>query len=224
MYKEVYDAWKKERATTELRPIQRNFFDDVLSYIDGLKNRIETTTNELLAEIWKKELYYTIAMVKDLILLRFKKLLQIIFEESGKPDFEKLSDFELKIAAHLLEISKIINDVLDALSKGKKITIKVEDKNLETVKEIVEVGEVIEDKKAQELPKESEAEEYKTEYITIRIKEDLPEITGIDLNRYGPFKKGDIVKLPKDNALALVNDNLADFVKLQQKEKEIPQD
>ncbi|MGQ4833313.1 MAG: hypothetical protein ACP6IS_05425 [Candidatus Asgardarchaeia archaeon] len=220
MYKEVYEIWKKEKSTHELRPIQRNFFNRVISYINDVKKEIEIDQNEVLAEIRKKELYYIVAMVKDLILLRFKKLIKIIFEENDKPDFEELSDFELKISAHLLEISKIINEVLDSLDKGKKIFI---DQKSEFEPINAERGESL----LKEEKPEEEYEEIETEYVIVRMKENLPEITGIDLNRYGPFKRGDIVKMPKDNALTLINDKLAEPINLQNQQddkKQTPQD
>jgi len=38
----------------------------------------------------------------------------------------------------------------------------------------------------------------------IEFKEDVEEFVGIDLNKYGPFKKGDVADIPKDNAKLLI--------------------
>ena len=39
----------------------------------------------------------------------------------------------------------------------------------------------------------------------------------MDLNTYGPFKRGDIAKLPKENANLLINDGLAEQINLEEK-------
>ena len=38
------------------------------------------------------------------------------------------------------------------------------------------------------------------EFVKIKLKEDIEEFVGIDLKKYGPFKKGQVVKIPKENA------------------------
>ena len=38
----------------------------------------------------------------------------------------------------------------------------------------------------------------------IEFKNDVEEFVGIDLNKYGPFKKGDVANIPKDNAKLLI--------------------
>jgi DNA replication factor GINS len=38
---------------------------------------------------------------------------------------------------------------------------------------------------------------------TVRFLQDIPEIVGVDLEIYGPFKKEDVASLPLSNAQAL---------------------
>ena len=38
----------------------------------------------------------------------------------------------------------------------------------------------------------------------IEFKEDVEEFVGVDLNKYGPFKKGNVADVPKDNAKLLI--------------------
>jgi len=38
----------------------------------------------------------------------------------------------------------------------------------------------------------------------IEFEDDVEEFVGIDLNKYGPFKKGDVADIPKDNAKLLI--------------------
>jgi len=40
----------------------------------------------------------------------------------------------------------------------------------------------------------------KEEFETVKLTEDIEEFVGVDLKKYGPFKKGDVVKIPIENA------------------------
>ena len=50
----------------------------------------------------------------------------------------------------------------------------------------------------------------------IVFKEDTPEFVGSDEKVYGPFKKGDIAKLPEENMKILVERGLAEEFKVGQ--------
>lgn len=49
-----------------------------------------------------------------------------------------------------------------------------------------------------------------SQYVKVKLLEDVPEIVGADLNDYGPFKSGEIVKLPKENADIFLNKGKAE--------------
>lgn len=51
----------------------------------------------------------------------------------------------------------------------------------------------------------------KIEYVQVRMLKEVPEIVGADMKTYGPFKAGEIVRLPKANAEALVKHGLASY-------------
>jgi DNA replication initiation complex subunit (GINS family) len=48
-----------------------------------------------------------------------------------------------------------------------------------------------------------------SEYVLIRVLEDQDAIMGADLRTYGPFKKEDLVYMPRDNADILVSNKKA---------------
>lgn len=58
---------------------------------------------------------------------------------------------------------------------------------------------------------EPKAEEL-VSYTKVRILEDLPEIIGSDMENYGPFKNGEIIELPKENADIFVEKGKAEIV------------
>jgi DNA replication factor GINS len=56
---------------------------------------------------------------------------------------------------------------------------------------------------------ESLAQNHKTKKIVIRFLNQVDEIVGADLERYGPFKPEDIATIPYENAQALISKNIA---------------
>jgi len=52
------------------------------------------------------------------------------------------------------------------------------------------------------------------ELRVIRILEDIPEIVGVDLKIYGPFKKEDVTSLPAPNARALEKQGAAKTIEV----------
>jgi len=50
-----------------------------------------------------------------------------------------------------------------------------------------------------------------TQYVKVRFLKEVPAIVGADIKTYGPFKEGDIVELPKENAEVLVKQGLASY-------------
>ncbi|MDH3695808.1 MAG: hypothetical protein OEQ94_03840 [Nitrosopumilus sp.] len=56
---------------------------------------------------------------------------------------------------------------------------------------------------------ESLAQNHKTKKIVIRFLNNIDEIVGADLEKYGPFKTEDIATIPYENAQALIAKNVA---------------
>ena len=56
---------------------------------------------------------------------------------------------------------------------------------------------------------ESLAQNHKTKKIVIRFLNEVDEIVGVDLEKYGPFKTEDIATIPYENAQALISKNIA---------------
>lgn len=71
-------------------------------------------------------------------------------------------------------------------------------------------GKVFSEKFKGEEP--AEIEKIKTEKIKVRFLRSLPSIIGSDMVHYGPFKEGDEVELPKDNAEILIDQEIAEEV------------
>ncbi len=62
---------------------------------------------------------------------------------------------------------------------------------------------------------ESLAQNHKTKKIVVRFLNQVDEIVGVDLEKYGPFKAEDIATIPYENAQALIAKNVATKVRLE---------
>ncbi len=60
---------------------------------------------------------------------------------------------------------------------------------------------------------ESLAQNHKTKKVVIRFLNEVDEIVGADLEKYGPFKTEDIATIPYENAQALIAKNIATKVR-----------
>ena len=56
---------------------------------------------------------------------------------------------------------------------------------------------------------QSISQNHRTRLVTVRFIEDMDQVVGVDMQRYGPFKKEDIATLPYENAQALISKNVA---------------
>lgn len=60
---------------------------------------------------------------------------------------------------------------------------------------------------------ESISQNHKTKTVVIRFLQEIDEIIGADLEKYGPFKTEDIATIPYENAQALIAKNIATKVR-----------
>ena len=96
---------------------------------------------------------------------------------------------------------KIINQALIAVRTG----IPPENLTKEENEFFNKVVDLLKSRRESVLKKLLEKSEIVEEKIKLLIfKEDVPEFVGVDMKTYGPFRKGDIAKLPEENAELLI--------------------
>jgi len=101
-YNDLYEALRKERYSDDLQLLSKTFLHEVTEYIEDKKNFSEKgDSNGLFSDMAfknKKKLENSMAIFKELLLRRRKKILNLAFvaSETGisKKDFENLLDFE----------------------------------------------------------------------------------------------------------------------------------
>ncbi len=179
-YNDIYEALRKERYSEQLQQLNKNFVQEVATYLKE-KKTISEKSPDIFSEAiskTKKQFENAISMFKELILRRKKKLLNLAFvaAETGisKRDYENMLAFE----------KEVFDKIMESMGEG--------DKNLT------------------KLLNGQEEEKKKNKLITFLL--DTEEFLGLDGEKLGPFKKGDIVNLPVEIANILIADTKADTV------------
>ena len=115
-YTELYDALRKERYIEQLQPIPKNFIKEVADYLKDKKEIADKKDDDFSDTILKtkKQLENSIAIFKELMLRRKKKILELAFiaAETGisKRDFENMLTIE----------KEIFDGIMKFLEKGDK--------------------------------------------------------------------------------------------------------
>ncbi|MEK6934181.1 MAG: hypothetical protein AABW75_04885 [Nanoarchaeota archaeon] len=122
-YNMLYEVLRKEKYSDALQQLPKNFLEDFSEYLNDRKdltsNDVDFFTDASIKA--KKQLENSLALFRELILRRKKKLLTLVFvaAETGimKRDYENMLNFEKEIFDKLIkafeegdkEISKSIN-------------------------------------------------------------------------------------------------------------------
>ncbi len=171
----------------------------------------ETITFELIRRIQREE-----QRVQKLTKMPagFYESVQRYLEAKREMDSRKTA-LEVKNAERLVEDifnrreRKILNNVLIAARTG----IQPENLREEEKQFFDSMLSVVKDRHSL-LPslKGKEKEQLQTLII---FKEDVPEFVAADEKNYGPFKKGDIAKLPKENMQLMIKQGVAEEFKVE---------
>jgi len=120
-YNDIYEALRKERYSEQLQPLLKDFIKEVASYIKD-REQLVGRDNDLFSEELqknKKQLENSIAIFKELILRRKKKLLDLAFvsAETGisKRDFENMLPSE----------KETFEKIMKAINEGDKVVEKI---------------------------------------------------------------------------------------------------
>lgn len=144
-YNDIYEAARKERYSTNLQPIPKNFVSEVANYLKEKKelaSRKEDDFSDSLIKA-KKQLENALTLFKELMLRRRKKILNLVLvaAETGisKQDFENMFAFEKELFEEIMECIDSSDKKVNGLLNGGKMN---EQKNrlvsfLEDVTELV---------------------------------------------------------------------------------------
>ena len=141
-------------------------------------------------------------------------LYQSISEFLGKLKREEYDNVEKKIKDTLIEMTTNLTSLLLKIRLEKAIENDTDYENLlDEEKFVLDADNEMKDRREMILAGilngkskllESIAQNHKTKSVVVRFLQEMDQIVGADLEKYGPFKTEDIATIPYENAQALM--------------------
>lgn len=192
-YDTIYEILRLEKTRKEIQELNRDFFQNLLSYIKEKQYILETQQKDSIFskefEKTQKQLQNIKKMLKELYERRESKIIQQALyssrsQEKPVPNNLLAEEKELLISiTHLL--NKYRKEILFNLLKNK----------------------------LPEITKEEQITEKPRENKLIRLTHPLPKFVGDDLNVYGPSEEEDILHLPEKVANVIISRNRGKEIK-----------
>lgn len=190
---EIFNTLKREiQLTSGPQSIQPNFYQNVAFLIYKLKNNpIEKKEEgEENTKMEKEKIDRISYQITNNLLDLFIKSVTLLFVYRCKKtfnidkiketfDYSNLTDEEKYVFYGNRERENRINIVLNMLFEGKPKTL------------------------------EKIVSSINQNYIVLRFLDSLEQFVGINMNKYGPFKKDDVAILPFENARSIIENNKA---------------
>ncbi len=123
-YNDLYDALRKERYSEQLQQLPKNFIKEVSLYLKDKKEIASKKTDDFSDTIikTKKQFENSLAIFKELILRRKKKILELSFiaTETGisKRDFENMLQVEKEMFDSIMKTIERTDKKVSEMLKG----------------------------------------------------------------------------------------------------------
>lgn len=207
---ELRKKQKEEDREDELLDLDDKFLMRVSTYLDQKKD----------AEGDSREYKNAKRVLDKIVSLREEKIVK-------KARLAVKTDVTASKLDLLPEEQELFRDVKDVFKSHRerietsvenqgRVNIESEEENSEGKDEIESTGsseDNIEDDQGEDHENSEETEnKVQDGYMLVKIKSEVPEFMGTDLEAYGPFDEGDEVEVPEDNAEILVNRGNAELV------------
>ncbi|HEX5519405.1 MAG TPA: hypothetical protein VFX18_03105 [Candidatus Nitrosocosmicus sp.] len=183
---EIFNILKREiQLTGGPQSISPNFYQNIANLISTLKHRSieeveeeeENKKEKISTQIKSNLLDLYIKSTALLFIYRCKKIFNINKKSNETFDYSNLTDEEKYVLYGNIERENRINIVLNTLFEGKP-------KTLEKIVSSINENNLI-----------------------LRFLDSMEQFVGVNMNKYGPFKKDDIAVLPFENARSIIEND-----------------
>lgn len=183
MFKDLYDAWRKENETGEIQPLDAGFYSRLSSYLKELEEEAKSLDGKSLkARLKIKEMSKAAILASDLVHLRFKKMVKsALLSEEKTLETPILGEEEKVVYGEIRNAAKAFFKLRSTLKKGKIAS--------------------------------DQEEREKGRKTFLRFLKESPALIGADLKAYGPFEVEDVACLPPEIAEGLIRYGVAKRVK-----------
>ncbi len=126
-YNDIYECLRKEKYSEQLQVLPKKFISEISSYIFE-KKKLSAQEGEMFSEETikiKKQIENAMSIFDELMMIRKKKLLGLVFvaSETGinKKDFENMLDFEKELFDEMIVLMKGAEKKLNSQFNNKII-------------------------------------------------------------------------------------------------------
>lgn len=217
-YETLFDLLRREKGRGELQDLEKDFYEDVMSYLTEKQNSLTISSSRGEREKIRIQIKNVKKILRELYELREKKIMN-------------LASSKVKTSSNLIDTSKLLdkeqdlfNDACDLFSKYKKeilekITIEHTTDDMmysqnDTRPEEKPTPEPRKEPTLQNNPQQNNQNDVKEKQqsgmINITLLYDLPRFLGMDKKIYGPYRKGENTQMPHDTAKLLLDKKRAE--------------
>ncbi len=126
-YNDIYELLRKEKFNENLQVLPKNFLSDIANYLNDKKEQSSMESNLFIDSVakTKKQLENSIAIFRELMLRRKKKLLNLVFiaAETGimKRDYENMLPLERELFEKMVKSFEESEKELSGVFVSKKM-------------------------------------------------------------------------------------------------------
>ena len=125
MYDELYVAWRFENENTELGSLPPDFYVRIADYLRRIKEENRMLDKKTVkASLLGNEVRHVKRMLRELIWLRYKKLIRMISENQKIPS-DLLAVEEAKLCAGFLSFAEAYQRFVEGLLRGQVLAVSV---------------------------------------------------------------------------------------------------
>jgi DNA replication factor GINS len=119
LYDEVYDAWRKERESTELQPLAKDFYARLAGYVKRIREETKMLDERTAkARLIKHELRNARRLIKSLVQLRYEKIFRAA--TAGETiSTEVLTEEEERLCGKMLPLAESYQEFLQSILLGR---------------------------------------------------------------------------------------------------------
>lgn len=201
-YETLFDLLKRERDRSELQKLDKNFFIEVVNFLDSKTKDLEKSSLEHKRGL-ERQLENVKRLLTDLYSKREKKIVGLALDKSKTKSVivdntvflpEEKIFFEAVVALLTHYREGILGNVLICNNP--------------------DINEVFNDIGSLDPQKKPQIDEKKDEdVILVRFVQAVPKFVGEELEEYGPFEEEDIANIPRILAKVLIDKGRAEEIK-----------
>lgn len=145
MYDNLYDAWKKEKESSEIQKLSRTFYAELATYMKRIREEgrmLDKKTTK--ARLMEREFENAKRLAKELVKLRYDKALRNAASGKSMPG-ETLTEEEEKLHGEILPLAEAYKHFLKDILRGRVSHVEKEEKpkKLQLVRILQEIPAIV---------------------------------------------------------------------------------